>query len=80
MKIKAGKIERIPIKYSEELWRVVTWMLQINPIERPSIDDLMNLPHISLRLREKRLVEHHSILKKREEDIKEREKNVERKE
>lgn len=27
MKIKAGKFERIPTRYSEELMRVVTWML-----------------------------------------------------
>jgi len=44
MKIKAGKFERIPNRYSEELHRVVSWMLTQSTNERPSVDDLMNLP------------------------------------
>jgi hypothetical protein len=29
MKIKEGKFERIPPRYSEELHRVITWMLTL---------------------------------------------------
>jgi hypothetical protein len=55
MKIKAGKFERIPSRYSEELQRVVCWMLNQDYHVRPSVDDLMNLPQISLRIREKKM-------------------------
>jgi hypothetical protein len=27
MKIKSGKIDRIPSKYSDELFRVIQWMM-----------------------------------------------------
>jgi hypothetical protein len=44
MKIKNGKFDRIPERYSEELWRVIQWMLQKNTEKRPNVDDLINLP------------------------------------
>ena len=69
MKIKAGKFERIPSRYSEELQRVVTWMLCQNPNERPNVDDLMNLPQISMRIREKKMQEVAHSIKKREEEM-----------
>jgi serine/threonine protein kinase len=49
VKIKAGKYERIPSIYSEELWRVINLMLTSEQEKRPSVDDLLNIPHISLR-------------------------------
>ena len=44
IKIKAGKYERIPNRYSDELQRVIQWMLSQNPSDRPSVDDLLNIP------------------------------------
>ena len=44
MKIKAGKYERIPARYSEELSRVVDWMLNQAYMERPNVEDIMNMP------------------------------------
>jgi len=76
MKIKAGKIERLPSRYSEELQRVVLWMLTVNSNKRPSVEDLLNIPQISLRLREKKLRDTHVSLKKREEEAKSREKDL----
>jgi uncharacterized protein (DUF3084 family) len=73
VKIKSGKFDRIPKIYSEELWRVITLMLHSNQEKRPSVDDLLNIPHVSLRLREKRLKEHFSKLKRREEEVKAKE-------
>jgi hypothetical protein len=57
IKIKDGKFERIPTRYSEELQRVIVWMLCLEQIKRASIDDLINLPLVSIRLREKRFEE-----------------------
>ena len=76
MKIKAGKFERIPSRYSEELQRVVTWMLCQNPNERPNVDDLMNLPQISMRIREKKMQEVAHSIKKREEEMNRREEKM----
>ena len=45
-KIKTGKFERIPIRYSEELQRVISWMLNVEPNKRPTLEDLINLPNV----------------------------------
>ena len=55
MRIKSGKVEKINKRYSEELWRVITWMLTVNSNERPSSEDLLNIPEVCVRLREKRI-------------------------
>lgn len=70
MKIKAGKYERIPQRYSEELMRVISWMLAQNWEDRPTVDDLMNLPQISLRIRERKIQETVTLIKKKEEELK----------
>ena len=69
LKIRDKKIEPISNKYSSELRRVITWCLAYNQKERPNVEDLLNIPEISKRLREKRLKENHMILKKKEEEI-----------
>lgn len=75
-KINEGKIIRLPKLYSEELWRVISLMMHSDQEKRPSVQDLLNFPQVSLRLREKRLIEHYSKLKKREEDIKKKELKI----
>lgn len=70
LKIKEGKFDRIPKVYSEELWRVITLMLAPNHEKRPAVEDLLNIPQVSLRLRERRLKDNFSKLKRREEEIK----------
>jgi hypothetical protein len=86
LKIKNGKVERIGSRYSEELNRVILWMLSTNQDKRPSIEDLLNLPQVSLRLRERRLKDNMLKLKKfedslmqKETDLAEREKEIEAK-
>lgn len=44
-------------------------MLQQTFSDRPTVDDLMSLPQLSLRVREKKVQEASSRLKKRDEDI-----------
>jgi len=40
MKIKSGKLDRIPAMYTDDLWRVITSMIQQDPDRRPSVDEL----------------------------------------
>ena len=94
MRIKSGKVEKINKRYSEELWRVITWMLTVNANERPTSENLLNTPAVWVRLREKRIrdtlyklkiFEEKLNLKDKEQKDKEellnnREKNIEKKE
>ena len=72
MKIKKGQVERLPKKYSEELQRVVEWSLNTEQDKRPTIEDMLNLPQVSMRLREKRIKEHSWALKKKEDELRAR--------
>jgi hypothetical protein len=36
--------------------RVIDWMLKKDPKERASVTDLVNVPQISIKLREKRIM------------------------
>jgi len=51
IKIKNGKIPKVTGHYSNELTRVVNYCLQKNPKHRPSVEELLNIPQISIRLR-----------------------------
>lgn len=55
LKIKEGKFQRIPQQYSAELMRVIKWMLKTDGKQRPNVEDLLNLPHVSMKLRERAL-------------------------
>ena len=76
VKIRSGKFERLPIRYSDELQRVVVWMLNVDLNLRPSVDDLLSLPQLSLRLRERKLKESQNSLKKKEEELKKKEAEI----
>jgi hypothetical protein len=52
LKIKEGHFDRIPQRYSDELQRVINWMLTLDQTKRANIDDLISLPLVSIRLRE----------------------------
>ena len=94
MRIKSGKVEKINKRYSEELWRVITWMLTVNYNNRPSSEELLNIPEVCIRLREKRIKDtlyklklFEEILnikdkeqKEREDKLNEKEKNLKEKE
>jgi len=77
IKIKSGKYENIPSVYSSELQRVIQWILTKDMNERPSVEELLNIPEISMRLREKRLKECKTMLKKKEEDCKKKVETLE---
>ena len=53
VKIKEESFERIPLRYSEDMWNLVTQLLNKNPEERPSTQSLINFPQVSVRIHEK---------------------------
>ena len=46
VKINAGKFDRIPSCYSDDLHRAIRWMLQMDATKRPTVEDLERLPGI----------------------------------
>lgn len=84
IKIKDGRFDRIPERYSDELQRVISWMLTLDQAKRACIDDLINLPLVSIRLREKRFEEkqqfHFQLLKKKEQEIAKKEEKLAKRE
>jgi NIMA (never in mitosis gene a)-related kinase 2 len=79
LKIKQGTFQRIPSRYSEELMRTIRWMLKPEPKDRPNVEDLLNLPHVSMRLRERalKLLDREAELQRREKELEEKERQVE---
>lgn len=73
MKIKQGSFKRLPPRYSEELMRTVKWMLKPEPKDRPNVEDLLNLPHVSMKLREKALKKNVQHMKKKEDEVRKKE-------
>jgi serine/threonine protein kinase len=80
LKIKQGNFSRVPNRYSEELMRVIKWMLKPDPKQRPNVEDLLNLPHVSMRLRERALKRNLQHMKKKEEEVKKKENQLKEKE
>jgi len=56
--------------------RTVRWMLKIEPKERPNVEDLLNLPQVSMRLREKALKKNLLHMRKKEEEVKRKEEEL----
>lgn len=44
-------------------------MLKVDPIERPNVEDLLNLPYVSMRLRDKALRKNMLHMRKKEEEV-----------
>lgn len=60
--------------------RVIKWMLKLDAKQRPNVEDLLNLPHVSMKLRERALKKNISHMKKTEEEVKKKEKMLKEKE
>jgi serine/threonine protein kinase len=69
LNINNAGYDPLPSQYSKELSRVILWCLNKNPTLRPTIDDLINVPEVSRRLREKRLTDNSNHIKKRQEEV-----------
>ena len=90
-KIEAGRFERIPRKYSDDLFNVIRSMLQVDRRRRPKIEDLESLPvlrryigdasHLVNSYRsEQRLTSKQREVVQREEELVKREQAVESRE
>ena len=42
----SGKIKNISSRYSEDLFRIIKMMLALDPINRPSVEELLRHPLI----------------------------------
>jgi NIMA (never in mitosis gene a)-related kinase len=71
-KIIQGTTERIPHRYSEDLQNVINWMLNKEPEKRPTVDELMGIPKIQLRMNERKMREDYAALKIRETAVHEK--------
>ena len=60
--------------------RVIKWMLKVDPKQRANVEDLLNLPHVSMILRDKSLQTNIVHMKKREEEVKKKEALIKEKE
>ena len=80
MKIKAGKIDRIPKIYSEELWKFIMMMITQDPTSRPSVDDLLKHEYVQIRNQERQYLERYSKLKRKEVDFAQKVEHLDEKE
>ena len=76
LKIKSGKIEKIPEIYSHNLEKIILWMMNVEQDKRPSIKDIMAIPEVNIRIKEKKIKEGYQKLKKYESELKMREDNL----
>ena len=79
-KIKSGKIDAIPDFYSNKLNEVINLLMNLDPEKRPNIRQIINIPEISIRIKEKKIKENLKKLKKMESILKLKEMNNKEKE
>ncbi|EEH09374.1 G2-specific protein kinase nimA [Histoplasma capsulatum G186AR] len=76
-KIREGKYAPLPNMYSSELKSVIASCLRVNPDNRPDTASLLNMPVIRLMRKEKEVVDLGISLRKREEAVSQRLKELE---
>jgi len=79
-KIKAGKTDKIPTIYSEDLQKTINWLLAVDINKRPSIEQLIKINQVDVRKREFKIKENLQKLKSMETLIKNKETEIEKKE
>lgn len=80
MKIKSGKYSELPSCYSEEMKSMVKCLLNLSPNNRPCIEEIIHMPSVSMRIKERKIKEHYIRIKQIEANLNEREKALEQKE
>jgi NIMA (never in mitosis gene a)-related kinase len=85
-KIRSGLVA-IPEGASLELRRVIKWLLTVNTARRPDISDVLNVPQVAMRVRNRKMKEMQGEIKRkmreigeREEEMRKREEDLKRKE
>ena len=79
-KIKSGLVDCIPGFYSQKLCEIIKLLMSVDPNKRPNIKEIINIPEINLRIKEKKIKENLKKLKKIENELKIREINTKEKE
>eukprot|EP01061_Rhynchopus_euleeides_P023289 TRINITY_DN37965_c0_g1_i1.p1 TRINITY_DN37965_c0_g1~~TRINITY_DN37965_c0_g1_i1.p1 ORF type:complete len:424 (+),score=100.70 TRINITY_DN37965_c0_g1_i1:166-1272(+) len=69
VKIKGGKFRDIDECYSAELSNFIALCLRVDAAVRPTVEKLLALPCLSIRLKEKKLSNHYFELKRKEEEL-----------
>lgn len=69
LKIKEGRVERFSERYSEDLWRLVQDMLNVDFTQRPNIEALLDYPVLAQKRSEKLLRDEIQTLKLKEEEL-----------
>ena len=72
--IREKRPKKLP--YSLELNRVIFWCLEKNPMDRPSISDLVNCPEITLKIRNRRYEYQRKYVEKLEKSLLQREEKL----
>ena len=80
VKIKSGKLDRIPQQYSDDLMTVISAMIQQDPDRRPSVDQILEHPQIQLRLKDAKLQLAKESLGRKAQEIHKREAVLKEKE
>ena len=76
LKIKSGKVDKIPDKYSENLSKVIFWMINVDQEKRPNIKEIISIPEVNIRIKERKVKEGYQKLKKYENELKLKEENL----
>jgi NIMA (never in mitosis gene a)-related kinase 2 len=76
LKIKAGKFERIPSQYSDDLFKMIKWMMSIEQSQRPNVEDLMQHPRISKFIKELQFKDIWASAKRKEAELLKREADL----
>ena len=80
LKIKSGKVDKLPDKYSDNLCKVIFWMMNVDQEKRPTIKDLIMIPEVNIRIKERKIKEGYQKLKKYENELKIKEESLVEKE
>ena len=76
LKIKSGKVDKLPSNYSENLCKTILWLMNVDQNKRPTIKEIISIPNIVIRIKEKKVKDGYIKLKKYENELKIREENI----
>ena len=76
LKIKSGKVDKLPSNYSETLCKTILWLMNVDQNKRPTLKEIISIPNIAIRIKEKKVKDGYQKLKKYENELKIREENI----
>ena len=76
LKIKSGKVDKLPSSYSENLCKTILSLMNVDQNKRPTIKEIISIPNIAIRIKEKKIKDGYQKLKKYENELKIREENI----